>query len=295
MRSYILLMIGFLLTNVVFANGFATLESSDLKIQTTQNNTPQETPRRVVWNGDPIKVSIPLRQEKRLIFSDQVSIKVSESLIKTGILRILNNNKSLYLTALKPFASTRLYITSQTTGQVIFIDLQTDETAGATSVEIILKSPNATENAGDEASFQSRGNQAQIPQDVSYVDLMRFAWQAMYAPKQFMDRSYGFSRAPMATTYFVSNLVYGDKVIAHPTASWSAGGLYVTVVTLVNKYTHLVRIDMHRDLCGDWQAALMYPRAELAAQGHRFKDSTTLFLVSKMPFGKAMEVCYGHA
>jgi hypothetical protein len=84
-------------------------------------------------------------------------------------------------------------------------------------------------------------------------------------------------------------------VLAHPSASWSKGDWYITVVALRNKYSHNTKLDLSRDLCGSWQAASLYPRRVLKPLGDKFGDSTTLFLISRQSFDDTMKVCDGRA
>lgn len=102
-------------------------------------------------------------------------------------------------------------------------------------------------------------------------------------------------RVPMRTLPMLSTLIYGDKVYAHPEISWVYNNTYVTVVELRNKYPHPTTINLNRDLCGNWQAASLYPSAHLKPAGEKDGDSAVLFLISKKPFGDAMEVCDGRA
>jgi len=130
---------------------------------------------------------------------------------------------------------------------------------------------------------------------VSYVDLIRFAYQQLYAPERVLRHLSQYQRVPMQTEVFTSNIIYGDKVLAHPIASWRAGELYVTAVALQNKYNHLTPINVKTDLCGNWLAATIYPRVTLKSYGNKIDDSTTLFLVSRGTFSKTIGICYGNA
>ena len=126
----------------------------------------------------------------------------------------------------------------------------------------------------------------------TYVALTRYAWQQLYAPTRLLNNPLGISRAPMQTDNFQSSLVYGDKVIAHPLASWSLNHWYITAVSLRNQYPHATNIRLPYDICGNWAAAVLYPRVKLSAAGNKTSDSTTLFILSRNPFNKAMEVCH---
>jgi hypothetical protein len=72
-----------------------------------------------------------------------------------------------------------------------------------------------------------------------------------------------------------------------------SGKYYITAVLLRNKYQHSTHIDIHKDLCGDWQASAIYPTTYLKPYGNKQGDSAMLFLVSSKPFGETMGVCHG--
>lgn len=137
---------------------------------------------------------------------------------------------------------------------------------------------------------------------VSEVDLLRFAFQTLYAPLAVRNRLPLYTRAPLHSTPFVTGLIRQAGVMAHPLASWTAGGQTVTAVALQN--TSPYRIVLHRDhdFCGAWRGAVLYPRAILPSRQSRdvtsrdqtARDQTMLFLLSDQPFGEALAVCHGH-
>jgi hypothetical protein len=99
----------------------------------------------------------------------------------------------------------------------------------------------------------------------------------------------------MHSEQWVADLIYGDAVLAHPHVSWVSGGVYVTAVELRNKYPHPTTLHIERDLCGTWQAATLYPRAQLKPAGNKTGDSTMLFLISNKPFNDTLGECHGSA
>src|SRR5690606_27501331 len=144
-------------------------------------------------------------------FNEKVSVDL-KGVLNTDQLRILNNDKSLYLTAFQTFKTTRVFVTLKESGEVLLIDLKTDDQASDKTQYIESK------------SITAKGYKA--INDISYFDLIRFAWQQSYAPEKLINNNPEFSRVPMRTNKFISGLVYGDKVIAFPQASWMAGNHY---------------------------------------------------------------------
>lgn len=286
----------FLTTALIMLSFFSTVSSADelnhltlseSEMQKLKQFFPDEESANLLWQGDPLSLSLPINKEKRIVFSETVSIDLKGAL-NTDQLRVINNDKSVYLTALKTFQKTRLFVTLQESGTVIMLDIFTKDNAIATTQYVEVKKDTSVSAENKEPILKNTN-------PITYVDLIRFSYQQLYAPERLLKNMSLYSRVPMHTRFFTSNLVYGDKVTAHPVASWSAGGYYVTAVALQNKYAHLAYINTHHDLCGDWQAATIYPRSILQSYGDKEHDSAILFLVSRKTFSEAIGVCYGDA
>jgi len=279
-----------------YADSLNNLTLTDAEMQKLKKYFPAEDTSHLTWKGDPIVITLPINKEKRIIFPSSVSVDV-KSALTSDQLRILNNDKSIYLTALKTFQTTRVYITLKETGEVIFVDLVTNENASDITQQIDIKQTNnpTEQNKSVAISQVTENTISSNSDDMSFADYIRFAWQEIYAPERFIPHSLAFARAPMHTEKFVSDLVYGDKVIAYPESSWVAGNHYITAILLRNKYPHRTHIDIRKDLCGEWQAGSLYPTPDLKSYGDKREDSAMLFLISNRPFGDAMGVCHGDA
>jgi integrating conjugative element protein (TIGR03749 family) len=286
-----------------FANGFESLTLSDAEMQKLKKDFPVDEVSHQVWKGDPIFIQLPLNKEKRIIFPSHVLVDLKGA-INTEQLRLINNDKSVYFTALQSFPRTRIYVT-QENGEVILLDLSVDDSASSATQMIDIKQNQKVENSNQtivtasvtqtQENDKYDSNSSSEPDDVSYVSLTRFAFAETYAPERVLKNITHYARAAMHTESFVSDLIYGDKVIAHPEGSWMANGRYITVISLQNKYRHITHIDIRKDLCGDWQAATIYPRSILKPQGNRAGDNTTLILISTKSFGETLGVCHGNA
>lgn len=130
---------------------------------------------------------------------------------------------------------------------------------------------------------------------VTYVDLVRFAWQQSYAPKNLRVSVPGITQVPSNSSFFISNLIAGNKVFIHPVSEWKLQGKYVTTLLIRNKYCYPIKINIKKDLCGSWQAAVLYPYETLKPYSDKDKSLTLLFLISNQPFNNMMRACYGHA
>lgn len=282
-----------------------TLSAQDQ--QALRSAIPQDTTSIAtwVWQGDPLSLALPLNQEYRLIFPEPVQVDVNGQLT-TDQIRIINDHQTVYVTALKSFKTkTRFYITLKNTNQIIFLDVSTPNKnqrdaifsaktihiqlapnlksahrtpSDSQSISLLNISPNNPENSisSEDAFFSASAD--------DFVQASRFAWRQLYAPTYTLSDDTGFMRSPMHTQFWISGLLYSDHVFAHPIASWAGNNLFVTAVELRNPYSQATTLDISHDLCGRWQAAMLYPRTQLQAMGHKPNDSTTLFLISSEPF-----------
>ncbi len=264
------------------------LPLSDHQMQKLKHLFPADSDAPpIIWQGNPILIQLSLNQEKRLVFPAHVLFDAKGALA-TDQLRVINNDRSLYLTALKPINNTRVYITLQDSNEVILMDLATGNNVTNETAYIDIQPIHNTISA-------TQDTLPAISENDAYVTLTRFAWQQLYAPERLINNTPGIVRAPMRTEPLLSTLLYGDKVIAHPVSSWRYNDRYITAVELRNKYPHATTLKANRDLCGDWQTATFYPRTRLKPAGDKTGDSTTLFLISTKPFGDSMEVCNASA
>ncbi len=286
----------FLATNAL---ALEPLPLSDAQIQKLSAYYPSEDESALlIWKGDPLSVALPVKSEKRIVFPEPIEANLNSAL-NSDQLRIINNDQALYLTALKPFSTTRLYVTLKTSNKILLFDISTSDKA--TSIVRTVKLASSNKNADVLAtqkitpSLDTNYQDASVGSANSYVNAIRFAWQQLYAPQRLLNKNTDFVRTPMRTTAWVSDLIYGDKVLAHPEVSWVFGDVYVTAIELRNKYPHNTTINLQHDLCGEWQAATLYPSAQLKPAGNKSGDSTTLILISHKPFGDVLEVCHGSA
>lgn len=254
---------------------------------------------QLIWKGDALFIELPLTQEKRLVFPSHVSVDMKGALDNSQM-KALANDRSLYLTALKPISKTRIFATLPESNQVILLDIATSANASADTTTIQMENPNA-QNKGDHAVKSNDSeltttqfNELSNTKEISYAGMVRFAWQQLFAPERMLAKLPHYQRVPMHTEMFIRGLFYGDRVLAHPIASWQINQFIVTAVELQNLYAHSVTLQIPRDLCGQWLALSFYPYQNLAAHG-KAQDRTTLFLVSKSSFANSVRICHVNA
>ncbi len=237
----------------------------------------------VVWNGIPIHFTVPVGQERILKFPGPVSFHNSNPRLNTNNVSIQNNAGFLYITAKKPFESVRMAIVLRKTGQVILVDLSSQEDVSDTPVELVI--------ANNKPEAGSNANSGPKPQMINYVTLMRYAVQHLYSPERLVEKNSAIVRIPMYTTRSI-NLFRNDNVVAMPLVSWRGGGLYVTAVLLKNKWKQSIILDP-RNIRGNWLAGTFYPTNYVTANG-TLHDRTTLFLISSEPFNSALNKVRGY-
>ena len=88
----------------------------------------------LIWQGDPLPLHLSLNREQRLIFSEPVQVDINGQLT-TEQLRLINDHRNVYLTALTPFPkTTRIYVTLKESGQIIFFDMDTQSSSSQAKV-----------------------------------------------------------------------------------------------------------------------------------------------------------------
>lgn len=241
-------------------------------------STQQQTDVRIVWQRAPIKITLPVGRERFVTFPQAAQFGYNVERLPSSVLRVENDNQTLYLLAKQPFDTQRVQA-KLTDGEIILLDLDAKIKADIAPIDIVLPEK--------PASDQFNNNNTST---IDYVTLTRFAVQQLYAPKRLLNTASDITRFPLEA----SNLTFlyaSDAVNTTPLASWRGHNLYVTAIQLKNKLKKLLHVDP-RLFCGHWQAASIYPRTALVASGiNDDRDRTTLFIVSNQPFSEAIQSC----
>lgn len=207
----------------------------------------------VVWNHQPITVTLPLHAIKLLRFSNPVAVGIPQSLQNN--LNVDNQAGIVKLTATKAFAKTRIEVKDTTNGNVILLTIVTTKTASTVPLTILYKAP--SQNNADNVGWLKAPSA--LNGEIAYVTLTRFAEQDLYAPKRLQKNPYGIqlTQSYMAPNGGVKpklifhNLFYDHSTINLPWATWHGGNVYVTAVMVRNVLS--IPIDLHRNLtllCG---------------------------------------------
>lgn len=238
-----------------------------------------------VWQKEPIDLVLPVGQERLVSFPSSVEFGFDPNSLSSNLLSVQNNAGTLYLQAKKSFAPERVQVKLKASGQSVLINLSAKEQADDTPMDIVLPGEANNRIAPTDDVIQQPHHH-----DIDTVSLTRFAIQSLYAPKRLLTNPPGIYRVPMQTTQTVP-LDFAARFTAMPLISWRGGNHYLTAVLLRNNTSNQVTVDPST-LCGQWQAASLYPLKHLAGHGAE-RDTTTAFLVSNKPFAEAVSECMG--
>lgn len=238
----------------------------------------------VVWQGTPISFAVPVGEERLIHFPGAVQFKNMDPSLTADKVAISNNDGTLYIRALEPFAPIRTYVEVMNSGQIIYLDLSAQAGGNDTAVSVVTPTPSTTTTTSTAHS--------ENPTEPGYIAMLQYAEAELYWPERLLMQLntnpdyFNFTRSPMHTTHAV-HLLMGANVIAMPELSFRNGDLFVTAVLLMNPNKESVHFDPFQDFIGDWQAKAFYPTNYLTPQGTP-NDRTTVFLVSDQPFNRAL-------
>jgi hypothetical protein len=175
------------------------------EMQKLKKYFPADDTTHYLWKGDALAINLPLNQEKRIIFPSKITPDLKGALT-TDELRLINDDKSLYLTAKKPFTNIRMYVTVEDSDKVILIDLSTDDKTDNTPVYVDLaQTQNSTQHLTASIINNNTNTNSEVTAEMpvsdndNYVTLIRFAWQQLYAPQKLLNNPLNIIRAPMHT------------------------------------------------------------------------------------------------
>ena len=237
----------------------------------------------VVWQRAPIEIVLPVGTERFVTFPVDVQFGYNTAALPPSVLRVENDNRTLYLTAKQAFDTQRVEAKLEN-GDIILLDLSAKENADGNPIDIVLPQLHSSSDQTDTTnSYASTAS-------VNYVSLIRYAVQELYAPERLLTQSFNITRFPMETTHVVP-IFYDGSASAMPLASWRGDNLYVTALLIKNTLNQSLRLDP-RLLCGEWRSASFYPQTLLEPHGTPVnQDTSTLFVVSDQPFANAIQHC----
>ena len=227
---------------------------------------------RAVFARVPIKVSLPVKRERLITLPSAAALHVPDDI--DAVLKIQAIDRTVYLTALVPFAPIRIVAELLEGGQQIPLDLQADaHTQTTAELEVFLPTAPAAPVAAGTAPA------ATLPA-ADMVELTRFAARMLYAPKRLALAQENIQQV-MLTQRPVAGLLRGAPVHTIPIAQWKSGDLYVTAVRVSNQSSRPLELVLE-DLRGNWVAASAQ-HGRLGPAGSEL-DTTAIYLICERRF-----------
>lgn len=243
-----------------------------------------DTAEHVVWDQTPIAVVLPVGKERRVHFPGACQVGYDKTRLTDDILRVQNNNGTLYFLAKKTFGEERVPVKCAN-GTIVLLDISAKKIASTTPLSIVIPDvPTVTSRATPPPAEDTNDTPTtQLP--VTPLALTRFAVQQVYAPPRLLTESEHMYRVPMHTANTIP-LVWDGSFTAKPLASWRGGDYFVTAVLLKNNLPQPLTLHPH-DWRGHWQTATFFPKNQLGARGE-MTDQTTVFLVSNRSLSESL-------
>lgn len=227
----------------------------------------------IIWDRKPILVNLPVGEEKIVIFQESFELGIDRGHLNEETLKVDNIEGALYLKASREFSTkNRIYVKLKS-GNMVLLDLVASELGDASTIHVNHK-------------VKEQGATKSKPRLSAYKALIRYGASQLYAPDRLVEVNSKMVRVPMRSTQLV-DLVPGHFVYSMPISQWSDGDLYVTAVLVRNKTNTKQKVSL-KNIKGNWVAASTYPFATLS-DASSSKNSTTIFLVSNVPFNQAIQ------
>ena len=248
----------------------------------------QTPPNRMVWKGDPLRVSLSKNVEQRLTFPDAKLMwaDVPNKLRGQLTTQIVGNN--VYWTAKGTFKRQRITLGEEGSDKIYLLDVSSSNKKTNTARIVVMQgrdpyasTPAAAPPINSRVDSIRRASRSPM---AGYATLLRFAAAEVYAPQRLRMRNTGIVKVSLSAAS-VRNLLPQRNLSIKTVAAWRSQGFYVTALNVVNVSGNNARLDP-RAIRGMWKAALFHHNF-LRGYGSR-DDNTTLFLISDKPFNDAI-------
>ena len=238
---------------------------------------PSDRPgvERAVFNRQPVRVGLPVQRERLITLPGPAALHVPADI--ESVARVEAIDRTIYVTALVPFAQIRIVAELIDGGRQIPLDLVANaQTSGASAeLEVFLDRFGSREASVGAAAATEAG-----PPAADMVELTRFASRMLYAPRRLATTRPGISQVQVSTKP-VPGLVRGGLVETAPLGQWRSAGLYVTAVRVTNKSTQPFELPLEH-LRGRW-LAVTAQHGRIGPAGSE-TDTTALYLICDRAF-----------
>ncbi len=249
----------------------------------THINVQASTPRAMEWRGVPLQVVLTPGQETILILGSDVRVAQPAHLVPS--LSVTSLAGRLYLTATKPFDSTRLQVMRLSDGLRLMLDVSAK--AGVVTppqIDIVLP---GSEEEGEHLSRAANGSPSSPLKMAPQALLVRYAMQNLYSPSHAIEPLPGVVRAPMGLPRDISLNAFSQwQVNAKPIAAWQLGEQVVTAVSLTNQALGRETLDPRRvtlsPRCFALRCSVSFSHPEMGHAGSPTAQATA-FIVTPGP------------
>lgn len=232
---------------------------------------------RIIDTAEPIEIEIAVNEEIEIVFDSQLEEVGTPGQIKNKVV-IQSIDYRLWIKANSAFKPVRLLVKDkQGKIKVLVISSVYKTIKHLRKYKIISKKNNIVQKVQRQQSFKKH----------SYVDLVRFASQQLYAPKRLIKNIVGIVRTPVSKKKI--NLFTCDNncnsIVSIPIASWRSDRYFITAVKLKNISNKIINLDP-RALLGGWLSAVFqFNRIGVKDSS---TDTTVVYLVSLQTFGQSL-------
>ena len=233
---------------------------------------------RAVFARLPVRVGLPVQRERLITLPGPAALHVPGDI--ESVARIETIDRTIYVTALVPFAPIRIVAELIEGGQQIPLDLVANpQTSGASAELEVFLDKTPARSSGASGAGAADGAAESMPA-ADMVELTRFASRMLYAPRRLATTRPGIQQVQVANKP-VPGLVRGGLVEAVPLGQWRSAGLYVTAVRVTNKSAQPFELPLEH-LRGRW-LAVTAQHGRIGAAGSE-TDTTALYLICDRAF-----------
>lgn len=237
------------------------------------------TNRILAWEGEPLKVTLPVGKEVILALGGDVRVGVPSSFYRHASLDSLKGK--IFITASQPFESQRIQIERLRDGERILLDVRAQQEANTPSrIDIVMpdEQQRQKEARQDKDALGKYMNQLQMPVPAL---LVRFAQQSLYSPAHAIEPLPGIARSAMHLDKDIAAQAFPLwSVNAQPLAAWKLKGYTVTAIKLTHKNNEVLNLDPRQVSAGAYGVSFAYPDLGPAATDSAIN---TAFIVTPGP------------
>lgn len=244
--------------------------------------------QRIIYLGDPLKITLGVDQERRLTFPDSKLVWADVKDKMKSKLDAQVVGKNVYFKAKEQFKPTRIIVGEEGGSRVYLLDVQaTDKQVGQRRIIVVEGEDSyaiADKDKEEPETLIKPLRRLKKTPSAGFKTLFQYAAAEVYAPERLRPNTSGLYSEVInkRPTY---HLYRFNQLLTQPIAAWRSGGLHVSAIKVQNKTKQNLGLDP-RLLRGRWKAALFYHN-QLTPAGSP-NDTTTLFLISDKPYVDAI-------